>query len=57
MTFIEAYLPTLIAGFAVLALIALVVWRMIVNKKRGAHCGGCGSHCGNCHHAEKDGHA
>ena len=42
--------PTIIVGLVVLAIVAAIVVRGVVNKKR--HKGGCGCGCGGC--ASKD---
>ena len=56
---LAANLATIVVSLIVLAIVSLVVWKMVRDKKRGkggcscgGDCGACGGcHCGNTRHS------
>ena len=39
---------TLLVGAILAAIVALIVWGMVRDKKQGKPCGGCGAGCSSC---------
>ena len=53
LTWLQANLASVLIGLFLLVVVALIVWRLILDKKAGKHlcggsCGSCGGGCSGC---------